>query len=219
MAITPVVAVSAVLPTTFKEAGFNQATHDDGAQGIARWVMSQVAGFPDSDLPEHALEGLKEGYAQWFHANNKNLKGDRVFGLVNGHWVFEANLPKGAKPTDSVRLNLHVALGYSNHEFGRLHETRDAEFKVLIKEYRDAFSDFASQKIRRLTTLAKDIKAAEKGEKRVRAPNKEFAVYWREQVDKADKRLRNAVSSKNASDADLKRFREAVAAFNKVWTS
>ena len=209
-----VLAVSA--PVSYKDAGYQHAAADDSASGIARWLIGQVAGFPAETLPADVVDGLKEGYAMRFHETNKTLKGDTVYAQVNGQWIREADLPKGAKPTDSVRLNLHVALGYSNHEFGRLHETRDPQYKAIIKQYRDAFSSYASQKLLRLTAAAKKIKADESGEKRTRT-NKEFSVWLKETLETADKRMRTAVSNKNNTDADLKRLREAVAAFNKVW--
>lgn len=207
-------AVSA--PVSYKDAGYQHAAADDSASGIARWLIGQVAGFPAEALPADVVDGLREGYAMRFHEAHKSLKGDTVYAQVNGQWIREADLPKGAKPTDSFRMNLHVALGYSNHDFGRLHETRDPQYKIIIKMYRDAFSDYATQKIRRLTNAAKAIKAEESGEKRTRT-NKAFADWWSETLKAADTRLKGAVSKKNNTDADLKRFRDAVAAFNKVW--
>jgi hypothetical protein len=216
-ASAPVAALAISNIADMKSAGYQQAVSDDNGETIARWVMSQVAGFPDADLPDNVLDGLKSGYAMRFHEAHKTLRGEKVYAVVGGQYILESDLPKGAKPTDSVRLSLHVALAYSNHDFGRLHETRDANFKALVKEYRDKFSTYSSTKVTRLTTLAKRLKREDSGEKNTRAPNKAFPDWWKGQLEAGETRLKSAVSNKNMTDADLKRYREAVAAFNAVW--
>ncbi|NBW20429.1 MAG: hypothetical protein EBR82_71920, partial [Caulobacteraceae bacterium] len=105
------------------------------------------------------------------------------------------------------------------HDYGRLHETRDANYKKIIGEYREKFSTYASQKLKRLAAEAKRIRAEDSGEKRTRASNLAFDDWWAKQWDGAEKRLGNAIKTGAAQTADKKRFADARAAFVKVWTS
>jgi hypothetical protein len=218
--VSSVVAPSAVFAfQSYDDAGYQQALNDDKSASLARAIMERNPGFPDESLPDSVIDGLKTGYARRFHESHKTHSGVTKYSVVNGQYIRTAELAKDAKPSETIEVSLHVALAYTTHDYGRLHETRDATYKKIIGEYREKFSTYASQKLTRLAGEAKRIKSEDSGEKRKRASNLAFNDWWTKQWDGAEKRLGNAIKTGAAQTADKKRFAEAKAAFLKVWTA
>jgi hypothetical protein len=204
---------------SYDDAGYQQALNDDKSASLARAIMERNPGFPDESLPDSVIDGLKTGYARRFHESHKTHSGITKYSVVNGQYIRTDELAKDAKPFETIEVSLHVALAYTTHDYGRLHETRDATYKKIIGEYREKFSTYASQKLTRLAGEAKRIKSEDSGEKRKRTSNLAFNDWWTKQWDGAEKRLGNAIKTGSAQTADKKRFAEAKAAFLKVWTA
>jgi len=221
--VSPVVSLP-VLTTVFEfqsydDAGYQQALNDDKSASLARAIMERNPGFPDESLPDSVVDGLKTGYARRFHESHKTLAGVTKYSVVNGQYIRTDQLAKDAKPLETIEVSLHVALAYTTHDYGRLHETRSPDYKKIIGEYREKFSTYASTKLTRLAGEAKRIKAEDSGVKRERAPNLAFSDWWTKQWDGAEKRLGNAIKTGAAQTADKKRFADAKAAFLKVWNA
>ena len=206
---------------SLKDLGYNQAITQDATENQARYALDHIVGFPD-ECPDTARAELDSGYLLRYIENMKrrNNGSDCVsYAVVDGNYIKVTALNADQfEGKERLEITPAIAINYTTHEFGRLHETRDPQYKLIIKEMRDSVSDYCSGRYKALVRSAKAL--LNKGTKRSRSTTKTFADRVIAAFDDPKTGLDKAVLvavKRGDPTADSKKFAEAKVAFLAVW--
>lgn len=205
---------------SLKDMAYAQAKAGDDLEAQAKYALAKIVGFPE-ECSEASRAELDAGYLVRFTENLKKNHGNpfRAYAVIDNNYILIT--PENAeqfKGKETLEISPSVAMHYSRHEFGRLHETRDPQYKTIIKLMRDDISDYCSGRYKALVVAARKI--VNKGKTATRAPNKSFGDRVKLMFDDPKTGLDKAVlvAVKNGDPtADAKRFSEAKVAFFAVW--
>jgi len=206
-------AANAVSFKSLKDSAYRQASATQTIESVARYCLDTVAGFPETISPE-AKDELYNGYRMKFN----ELNPAQIYAVLDGVYANVEQLSEApTDKTERVIVGVEFAYSFTNQEFGKLKD-ENPQLHSLIKTVRDKCSTYCSNRLGDLKRTAK--KLTNDGKERERVANKtfdEFVDDWLKNV--APTRLRNAVSRRNNSDLDVKRFNEAVVAFRTIWNA
>lgn len=200
---------------SISDGGYQQAKAQANSQSIVRQIMRLIPGLGTSDDPytDEIKEELKKGYAKSWHELNPS----RYFVSADGNWVECESEQKMLSHTkaDKFVLDVHTAFAYSQQAFGALKNEEPAKHS-LIKETRDKFNKYVSNRLRDLKNDAKKIFREDNGIKNDRAPTALF-YEWLTAPDKGAlavirQRCINA-KAKGDETADLAKLDKALASF------
>jgi len=204
---------NAVSFKSLKDSAYRQASATQTIESVARYCLDTVAGFPETISPE-AKDELYNGYRMKFN----ELNPAQIYAVLDGVYANVEQLSEApTDKTERVIVGVEFAYSFTNQEFGKLKD-ENPQLHSLIKTVRDKCSTYCSNRLGDLKRTAK--KLTNDGKERERVANKtfdEFVDDWLKNV--APTRLRNAVSRRNNSDLDVKRFNEAVVAFRTIWNA
>lgn len=205
---------------SLRDMAYQQAQAGDALEDQARYALANIVGFPE-ECPEQSRTELDSGYTLRFAENlkRKNMgNAYRTYAVIDGNYILVDDLNKGQfEGKEKLEITPDLAVGYSTHEFGRLHESRDPQYKAIIKKMRDDVSDYCSGRFKALTRAAKEILSA--GKKRSRGATKTFDERLKEIFEGANGLSKGVLNASKRGDptADAKRFSEAKVAFFAVW--
>lgn len=202
-----------------RDGGYEQARLHGVTRSLVSQLMAFIPGLGSSDdaITDEFKAELKQGYALRWNEENPT----RYFVAADGNWVeckSEEEM-KSHKKADKFILDVHVAFGYTQQAFGAL-KTEEPLKHSLIKEVRDKFNKYCSNRINDLKAQAKKIYNEQNGIQRERAP---VALFndWILTGDKSAlatirQRCINA-KAKGDETADLAKLDKALAAFKTAW--
>ena len=211
MAKATTAASTAVSFSSLKDGAYRQASATQTIESVAQYCLDTVAGFPESVSPE-AKDELYTGYRMKFN----ELKPAKTYAVINGNYLpIDSLAEKPSDKTETVTVGVEYAFSFTNQEFGKLKQ-ENPQLHALIKSVRDTCGTYCSNRLGDLKRMAKRI--LNNGKDRERTANKTFDEWVGEWMkDTAPTRLRNAINRGNNSDADAKRFNQAVVAFMTIW--
>lgn len=192
-------------PSSLEDAAYKLALGSEGTRAIAQYVLEQVPGFLD-EIPQETRASLYKGWQLRKH----ELMGDKAYKLVEGVFI---PVTDPAKAEGVVRFNVNVALSYSAQEFGQLRRSDPAKH-AIIGPIRDAFSVYASNRMRELTAVIRTI--VNEGKPKTRAPNDGFIDAMTKAFSTFEKRVKTA-QTRGDDAANPAKYRAAVDAFWKAY--
>jgi hypothetical protein len=202
-----------------RDGGYEQAK----LHGVTRSLVTQLMafipglGFNDDAITDEIRAELKQGYALRWNEENPS----RYFVAADNNWVECKSEDEmlSHKKADKFVLDVHIAFGYTQQAFGAL-KTEEPLKHSLIKEVRDKFNKYCSNRINDLKAQAKKIYNEQNGIERQRAP---VALFhdWVMTGDKSALAVmrQRCVNAKSKGDetADLAKLDKALAAFKTAW--
>jgi hypothetical protein len=203
-----------------RDGGYEQAKLHGVTRSLVTQLMALIPGLGSSDdaISDEVKAELKQGYALRWNEENPS----RYFVAADGNWVECESEEKmlSHKKAEKFTLNVHSAFAYTQQAFGAL-KTEEPLKHSLIKETRDKFNKYVSNRIRDLNAYAKKIYNEQNGIERQRAP---VALFndWVLTGDKSAlsvmrQRCINA-KAKGDETADLAKLDKALAAFKTAWS-
>ena len=197
-------------PTSWSDAGYKQARIGEASRGLAQWALSRCPGIVD-DVPKEVKAGLYAG----FQLRKHELDGDSYYKMGEGGTY----IPLDGKPDDSVKgvvcMTINSAMSYSQQEYGKMRETDPAKH-AIIKPLRDAFSDYAGNRLRELRSAVRRLQS--EGKPRERSANKAFYESMKAAFDVQEKKVKTA-KDRGDVNADPVKFKLAVEAFWKAYNA
>ncbi len=182
----------------------NQYAISDDKAGIFTRHAAQYAvdnGVSSDKLSDEHKAALSDGFRLRFNSNNPakaySKEGEDVY----------VPMEKG-----TTVIGIDVAMSYTTHAFGQLKGTRP-NFHGIIKDWRDRFSTYASQKLGRLIAAIKAIENENAGITKPRSVNKEFAVFVVKTLDYIKTRNKNARAKGDTTSLSDAQIGKAIDAF------
>ena len=187
----------------------NQFATEDDKAGIfakhsAQYAMSMGITGDGAKLSDEHKAALSDGFRLRFNSNNPakaySKEGEDVY------------VPLVTTKEGAVCIGVEVAMAYTTHAFGQLKGTRP-NFHGIIKDWRDRFSTYASQKLGRLIAAIKAIENENAGITKPRSVNKEFAVFVVKTLDYIKTRNKNARAKGDTTSLSDAQIGKAIDAF------
>ena len=184
-----------------------QSAHALTGENYARWAGLNIASFPE--ISQEVREEMFAGYLVTYaglpqHAPVKYIRegSDTFIPVMKG-----MTLPEKA---EIVEFSPAVGMAYTAQSFGTLRKD-SPNLHSIIKAYRDAFSKFSTQKLKRLIS---DWKALpENAVDRERAVNADFSTACKKALDGLETRNKNALAKGDTSAVGTEKFKHAMKAF------
>lgn len=179
------------------------ATSDDKAGVFAKHSAQYAVdkGITSDKISDEQKTELSDGFRLRFNSNNPakqySKEGDDTY-----------------VPTEkgTTAIGIDVAMSYTISAFGQLKGTRPT-FHGIIKDWRDRFSTYRSQKLGRLMIAIKAIEDENAGVAKTRAPNALFEVWVKKALDGIKTRNKNARSKGDTTAISDAQLSKAVDAF------
>lgn len=181
---------------SFKDAGYQSAVSGERTASIARFVFDRCPSFLD-EVPKEVKAELEEGFALRWQEVNPAVK-------YTPDWV--------PSDTGNMEVTLAFCLSYSQQAFGQM-KNEDPVKHGIIKQVRDAFSKYKSNRLADLRTAVRRI--ANEGKTSTRQQAKGFDKYMEDTFDSMKARCKTAHARGDAT-ADEVKLRVAIAAFYRV---
>jgi hypothetical protein len=200
------------------DGSYEQAKLHGFTRSLIRGMMALIPGLGHSDdaINDEIRAELRKGYALRWHEENPT----RYFVAADNNWVECETEEKmlSHKKADKFTLNVHTAFAYSQQAFGAL-KTEEPLKHSLIKEQRDKFNKYVSNRVKDLNAQAKKIYKEDNGIEQTRAPVALFTDWLmtgdESMLSKIRQRCINA-KSKGDETADIAKLDKALAAFKSA---
>ena len=182
---------------SFKDAGYQSAVSGERTAAIARFVYDKCPSFLD-EVPKEIKNELEEGFAIRWQEINPAVK-------YTTDWV----------PSDkgNIEVTLAFALSYSQQAFGQM-KNEDPVKHSVIKQVRDAFNKYKSNRLADLRTAVRRI--ANEGKTTTRQQAKQFVAWLDDTFDTMKARCKTA-SARGDADASEVKLRVAIDAFKRAY--
>ena len=182
---------------SFKDAGYQSAVSGERTAAIARFVYDKCPTFLD-EVPKEIKNELEEGFAIRWQEINPAVK-------YTTDWV----------PSDkgNIEVTLAFALSYSQQAFGQM-KNEDPVKHSVIKQVRDAFNKYKSNRLADLRTAVRRI--ANEGKTTTRQQAKQFVAWLDDTFDTMKARCKTATARGDA-DANEVKLRVAIDAFKRAY--
>ena len=197
------------------DGGYEQARLHGFTRSLIQSMMALIPGLGHSDdaITDEVKTELRKGYALRWNEENPT----RYFVAADNNWVeckTEAEM-MSHKKADKFILNVHTAFAYSQQAFGAL-KTEEPLKHSLVKETRDKFNKYVSNRVKDLVNQSKKIYREINGIEQTRTPVALF-TDWLMTGDKSAlsvmrQRCINA-KAKGDETADIAKLDKAIAAF------
>ena len=197
------------------DGGYEQARLHGFTRSLIQSMMNLIPGLGHSDdaITDEVKTELRKGYALRWNEENPT----RYFVAADNNWVeckTEAEM-MSHKKADKFILNVHTAFAYSQQAFGAL-KTEEPLKHSLVKETRDKFNKYVSNRVKDLVNQSKKIYREINGIEQTRTPVALF-TDWLMTGDKSAlsvmrQRCINA-KAKGDETADIAKLDKAIAAF------
>ena len=182
---------------SFKDAGYQSAVSGERTAAIARFVFERCPTFLD-EVPKEIKAELEEGFALRWQEINPAVK-------YTTDWV----------PSDkgNTEVTLAFALSYSQQAFGQMKNDDPVKHSV-IKQVRDAFNKYKSNRLADLRTAVRRV--ANEGKTTTRQQAKQFVAWLDDTFDTMKARCKTATARGDA-DANEVKLRAAIDAFKRAY--
>lgn len=212
-------------PTSYKDAGYRIARIGEGSQAVAAFMVKDPAFAANPKVNDHKeiRHDLAEGYKMRAH----ELKGQSYYIVSKdtGAWLelcnthddddWKAKLEKAQAEKREVKiLNVHVASGYSQQEFGRM-KKEDPAMHEAISAWRTYWRGYEHNCNASLEEAVRNLFKAKSGEKKTRT-TVDFVDSVKKSFDSFEKSVK-VKQDRGDETADPVRFRMARDAFWKVY--
>ena len=160
---------------SIKDGARQQGIIKGVTESNARAMMRLIPGLGTNDykFSDEVRAELDQGYMLAFNENNPAIE----YSLVDKNWVRSCDITK--KKTDVLEkfeLSIFTAMSYTQQAFGSLKST-DPERHSLIKDVRDAFSNYASNCRKDLLSVAKRLYQIDNNIQQTRGATLDFADW------------------------------------------
>jgi hypothetical protein len=148
--------------TSFKDGAYKQAVANDRMRGVARYVMEQSKGFPET-VPDEVKEQLYDGYRLRFNEVNKAER----YAIVNDHYLLiDGSNPALEDEREKVVVGVDYAFSFSQQQYGKL-KNENPYLHAIIKSWRDKVNTYCSNRLgdlkRQARTILNEGKTKERG--------------------------------------------------------
>ena len=148
--------------TSFKDGAYKQAVANDRMRGVARYVMEQSKGFPET-IPDEVKEQLYDGYRLRFNEVNKAER----YAIVNDHYLLiDGSNPALEDEREKVVVGVDYAFSFSQQQYGKL-KNENPYLHAIIKSWRDKVNTYCSNRLgdlkRQARTILNEGKTKERG--------------------------------------------------------
>ena len=202
-------------PVSITDGAYQQAKLHGTTKSIIASLMDMIPGlgFSDDAINEEVKVELRKGYATRWHEENPSS----YYVAVDGNWVKCESEEKmlSHKKADKFILDVHTAFGYTQQAFGALKNEEPLKHS-LIKETRDKFNKYVSNRVADLNREAKKLYRERNGIENTRSAVPLFYT-WLTAPEKGilsqiRQRCINA-KAKGDETADLAKLDKALASF------
>lgn len=196
--------------TSLKDGAYKQAVANDRMRLVARYVIDQSKGFPET-VADEVKEQLYDGYRLRFNEVNK----PQTYAVVNDHYLLiDGSNPALENEKEKVIIGVDYCFAYSQQQYGKL-KNENPYLHAIVKEWRDKVNTYCSNRLGDLKRQARTI--LNEGQTRERGATADFA----KRLDEVFKDL--AVKCKNAKargdeTADEGKYATARNAFMTAWS-
>jgi len=196
--------------TSLKDGAYKQAVANDRMRSVARYVMEQSKGFPET-VADEVKEQLYDGYRLRFNEVNK----PSTYAVVNDHYLLiDGSNPALENEKEKVVIGVDYCFAYSQQQYGKL-KNENPYLHAIVKEWRDKVNTYCSNRLGDLKRQARTI--LNENVKKERGATADFA----KRLDEVFKDL--AVKCKNAKargdeTADEGKYATARQAFMTAWS-
>lgn len=203
------------IPKSITDGAYQQAKLHGTTRSIIASLMDMIPGLGHSDdaVTDEVRAELRKGYALRWHEENPSA----YYVAVDGNWVKCETEEKmlSNKKADKFILDVHTAFAYTQQAFGALKNEEPLKHS-LIKETRDKFNKYVSNRVGDLNREAKKLYKERNGIEATRAPVALF-YDWLTAPEKGmlsviRQRCINA-KAKGDETADLAKLDKAIASF------
>ena len=203
------------IPVSITDGAYQQAKLHGTTKSIIASLMDMIPGlgFSDDAINDEVKVELRKGYATRWHEENPST----YYVAVDGNWVKCESEEKmlSHKKADKFVLDVHTAFGYTQQAFGALKNEEPLKHS-LIKETRDKFNKYVSNRVADLNREAKKLYRERNGIENTRSSVPLFYV-WLTAPEKGilsqiRQRCINA-KAKGDETADLAKLDKALASF------
>ena len=196
--------------TSLKDGAYKQALANDRMRGVAKFVLEQCKGFPDS-VPDEVKEQLYAGYRLRFNEQNPAEQ----YAVVNDHYLLiDGSNPELDKEREKVNIGVDYAFSFTQQQYGKL-KNENPYLHAIIKTWRDRVNTYCSNRLADLKRQARTI--LNEGKTRERGATADFA----KRLDDVFKDLRikcDNAQKRGDETADKKKFDLARSAFMTAWS-
>ncbi len=202
-------------PVSITDGAYQQAKLHGTTKSIIASLMDMIPGlgFSDDAITDEVKVELRKGYATRWHEENPST----YYVAVDGNWVKCESEEKmlSHKKADKFILDVHTAFGYTQQAFGALKNEEPLKHS-LIKETRDKFNKYVSNRVADLNREAKKLYRERNGIENTRSAVPLFYT-WLTAPEKGilsqiRQRCINA-KAKGDETADLAKLDKALASF------
>ena len=203
------------IPVSITDGAYQQAKLHGTTKSIIASLMDMIPGlgFSDDAINDEVKVELRKGYATRWHEENPST----YYVAVDGNWVKCESEEKmlSHKKADKFILDVHTAFGYTQQAFGALKNEEPLKHS-LIKETRDKFNKYVSNRVGDLNREAKKLYRERNGIENTRSAVPLFYA-WLTAPEKGilsqiRQRCINA-KAKGDETADLAKLDKALASF------
>jgi len=207
---SPAVSVTNEQITSLKDGAYKQALANDRMRSVARYVLDQSKGFPET-VADEVKEQLYDGYRLRFNEVNK----PQTYAVVNDHYLLiDGSNPALENEKEKVIIGVDYCFAYSQQQYGKL-KNENPYLHAIVKEWRDKVNTYCSNRLGDLKRQARTI--LNEGKTRERGATADFAKRL-EDVFK-DLRLKCDNAQKRGDEtADKAKFDIARNAFMTAWS-
>jgi hypothetical protein len=202
--------------SSIADMGYKQAVTGDTLRTMAKYALDNIVDFPES-ISKTDKATLYSGYQLRYNENNPKIE----YVVVDGNYVVLAGLDdkqkKIADKLERVFIGVDYAMSFSQQAFGSLKDTEPAKHRI-VKSWRDSFSTYASNKLGKLATEARQLQKELDGEKRERGATKSFDVRLSLVLDDLKSKCKTA-NARGDVTADTNALGIAIQAFLNAWSN
>jgi len=210
-AVSAVIAVQDTIKS-IKDGAYQQAKASDSIRSVAKYVMVQSKGFPET-VADEVKEQLYEGYRLRFNENNPAEQ----YAVVDGNYLLiDGSNPELANAREKINIGVDYAcVSFSQQQFGKL-KNENPKLYAIVKSWRDKVNTYCSNRLGDLKRTAKSI--LNEGVKRERGATADFAKRIEDTFDDLATKCKTA-KARGDESANETKFREAKIAFMVKWNA
>jgi hypothetical protein len=196
--------------TSLKDGAYKQAVANDRMRGVARFVMEQAKGFPET-VADEVKEQLYDGYRLRFNEVSK----PQTYAVVNDHYLLiDGSNPALNDEKEKVVIGVDYCFAYSQQQYGKL-KNENPYLHAIVKEWRDKVNTYCSNRLGDLKRQARTI--LNEGKQRERGATADFAQRLDEVFKDLATKCKNA-KARGDETADEKKYATARQAFMTAWS-
>jgi hypothetical protein len=196
--------------TSLKDGAYKQALANDRMRSVARYVLDQSKGFPET-VADEVKEQLYDGYRLRFNEVNRS----QTYAVVNDHYLLiDGSNPALNDEKEKVIIGVDYCFAYSQQQYGKL-KNENPYLHAIVKEWRDKVNTYCSNRLGDLKRQARTI--LNEGKTRERGATADFA----KRLDDVFKDLRlkcDNAQKRGDETADKAKFDLARTAFMTAWS-